>query len=103
MLDIFMRIKTVDIDSVYGREHPPSPEMEGKFVRITNMDTVPDGDGMWKYDSHRPYQIFSGILVDSNGEDLEGGEVELIDHEIDSYENMPLIFSGFENAEEDPS
>jgi len=93
MLDIFMRIKTVDRDVVTGREHPPSTEMEGRFVRITNMDTVPDGDGMWKYDSHRPYQIFSGILVDSNGEDLEGGEVELIDHELESLDNMPVLFS----------
>ena len=92
MLDIFMRIKTVDLHRVIGREYPPTQEMEGRFVRITNMDTVPDRNGMWAYDAAEPYQLFSGILVDANGEDVEGGEVELLDHELDSYENMPVLF-----------
>lgn len=92
MLNIIVRIKNVDMDGYCGREHHPTEEMEGQFVRITNMDTVPGvsaGRGPW----NEGYQVFNGILVDANGEDVEGGEVDLIDHEIESYENMPVLFS----------
>jgi hypothetical protein len=83
MLDIFVRINSVDI-GYSGRDHRPTPDMEGSFVRVTNMDTVPN--------SGTPYQLFHGVIVDTNGDDVEGGEVELFDYELSAYCNMPQLF-----------
>jgi hypothetical protein len=119
MLNIIVRIKTVDMDGYTGRDYHPTKEMEGRFVRIYNVDTIPPPShpfdhhgighvGLTMLLNERPdfdtrdregydaaFQIFSGILVDANGEDVEGGEVELIDHEIESVDDMPVLFSEF--------
>jgi hypothetical protein len=92
MLDIFVRINKVDRNVCIGREHPPTPDMEGSYVRVLVMEEVPGLDEMWKYDAAAPYQLFTGIIVDTNGDDVEGGEVELVDSEIDAYCNMPQLF-----------
>jgi hypothetical protein len=101
MLNIIVRIQNVDMNGFCGRDHHPTKDMEGCFVRITNMNTVPqdDDDGSTEgmsSDAHGAYQVFFGILLDANGEDVEDGEVELIDHEIESLENMPVLFSAKE-------
>jgi hypothetical protein len=83
MLKMYVRIAHVDMEGFNGREHPPTADMVGSFVRVTGMETVPDD---------QPYQVFEGIVVDANGEDIEGGEVELIDYEIESFEGMPVMF-----------
>jgi hypothetical protein len=108
-MKMIMRIATVDMDGYNGREHHPTKEMEGRFVRITNMDTVPDfleleemcdecaapaghthetscSKGQW-------FVVLHGILVDANGEDVEGGEVELIEHEIVTQNDMPMLYN----------
>jgi hypothetical protein len=105
MLKIFVRIKNVDMDGYNGRDHHPTKEMEGHFVRVTNMDTIPpvadeersrpDFDTRDREGYDTTYQVFHGILVDANGEDVEGGEVELIDHEIESVDDVPVLFSEF--------
>lgn len=87
MLDIFVRINS--IDPLFLREvNQPTPEMEGRYVRVTNLDTVPEQSGA------PGYQLFHGILVDTNGEDVEEeeGMIVLADHEIDSNDNLPTLY-----------
>jgi hypothetical protein len=103
MLNIIVRIETVDMEGFVGREHHPTSDMVGCFVRITNMDTIPpvadeersrpDFDTRDREGYDTTYQIFTGILLDANGHDIKGGEVELIDHEIQSHEGIPVLFS----------
>lgn len=88
MLKIFVRIHTVDMNAWTGRDHHPTREMQGRYVRVTNLDTVPDQDD----DQDLSYQVFHGIVVDEGGHDVDGGEVELLDHEIESYEGVPVLF-----------
>lgn len=109
-MKIVMRIGTVDMDGYNGREHHPTKEMEGRFVRITNMEMMvytellestepctecgaPAG-GVHTADCAACdcFMVLYGILLDANGEDVEGGEVELIDHEIVQHEDMPVLF-----------
>ena len=93
MLDIFVRISSVDLGFT-SREHTPTKEMEGSFVRVTNMDTIPELSGA------EGYQLFHGIIVDTNGDDIGGEEVELVDHELDSQYNMPQLFGKKERTNE---
>jgi hypothetical protein len=92
MLDIFVRIKSVDMDGYNGRDNHPTKEMEGLFVRITNMDTIPEGTANEDMEGDPSYQVFSGIVVDANGEDVEDGEITLIDYEIETLNNIPVLF-----------
>lgn len=80
MMKLFVRIALVDMNGYNGREHHPTREMEGSFVRVTNVDTVPAEE--LSEGTVESYQVFCGVLVDANGDDLPGGEVELIDHEL---------------------
>jgi hypothetical protein len=96
MLNIIVRIQNVDMNGFCGRDHHPTKEMEGCFVRITNMETIPEGTDNEDMKGDPAYLVFSGILLDANGEDMEDGEVELIDHEIESLEDMPVLFSAKE-------
>lgn len=109
MLNIFVRIAKVDMDGYNGRDYHPTKDMEGSLVRITNMDTVPDDVDLDRCPecarlkgkphtefcpTRQGYQVFHGIVVDANGEDVEeGGEVSLVDHEIESLDGQPIFFT----------
>ena len=91
MLNIIVRIEHVDMNGYNGREHHPSPEMDGMFARVTNMETIPgDVIGADCEDEH----LWYCLLLDANGDALEeNAEVELVDDELVQCENMPVLFA----------
>ena len=94
MLDIYVRIETIDRTGFQGREHLPTSDMVGQFVRVIHFEEVQaadDSGGDGRY-AHPAGQMFSGYLVDANGNDVEDGEVQVMGHEIESSENVPTLF-----------
>jgi hypothetical protein len=123
MMKLFVRIAMVDMNGYNGREHHPTREMEGSFVRVTGVETVPvhtvedeasvrglrdvadvedrrrplGGEGFRqqadRIEEKESYMWFEGVLVDANGDDIEDGEVELIDHELSCKDDIILTFA----------
>jgi len=89
MLFIVVRIKKVDMGGYNGRDHHPTPDMEGRYVRVTNLDTVPPAT---EDATEEPLHIFYGVIVDANGDDIEDGKVQLMEHEIEVDNNVPTLF-----------
>jgi hypothetical protein len=90
MLKIIVQIKSVDMNGFCGRDYHPTPDMTEMFARITDMETIHDSDDNGKTE----YQLFHAILVDANGDDIPGeaAKIQLIDHEIESEENIPVLY-----------
>jgi hypothetical protein len=85
MLKIFVKIASVDMYGFNGRDFHPTPDMVGQLVRVIEMETFST------YGGSETYQVFSGFIVDANGDDTDV-QVQLIDFELESKHGIPVLY-----------
>ena len=89
MMKLVVRVKSVDMHSMCGRDHHPEPDMVGQLAHIDNVTTYCE-DTMTvlnladttQQTGDAPVTFLHGVLADGREVDLVEWEVEVVSLEL---------------------